>query len=148
VGLGDLLLLLNAFCWAVHIMLISRFAPRVQPLRYSTAQFLTCGILSLVCALIFENITAAALSDGLWAILYAGFMSVGVAYTLQIFGQRGGVAPEKAAVIFSLEALFAALGGSVLLNEHMTSRAYTGCAFIFAGIIASQIVVRPRSNPT
>ena len=137
INLGDVVLLIGAVLWAVHILLVDRFAGGVSPILFSSVQFFTCSILSLICAFIFEEIKMASILAGYVPILYAGCLSVGIAYTLQIFGQRY-VEPAKAAIIFSLESLFAVLGGALILGEVMDVRGYIGCALIFAGIIISQ----------
>ncbi|MDR1914375.1 MAG: DMT family transporter [Clostridiales bacterium] len=144
IGIGDIVLLIGAFFWAIHIIVIDRYANRVKPLRFSMTQFWVCGISSIICALIFEDISPAGIIAGLAPILYGGVMSVGIAYTLQTLGQRG-VEPAKAAIIFSLESLFSALGGAILLGETMSARGYVGCALIFTGIIVSQITLRKKA---
>ena len=145
VGLGDAVLLLGAVIWAVHILLVGAFAERVSPIRFSIAQFCTCAGLSLACAFIFEEVSAASVLAGYVPVLYAGLGSVGIAYTLQIFGQRN-VEPARAAIIFSLESLFAALGGALILSEVMEMRGYIGCALIFAGILISQVKPKPPQS--
>ena len=141
VGWGDAVLLLGAFFWAVHIILVDRFARDVNPIRFSLLQFLICAALSGLCAFAFEEITLAGLTAAAGPILYAGLLSVGVAYTLQIFGQRH-VEPGKAAIVFSLEAVFSALGAAILIGEFMTPRGYVGSLCILAGILLSQITPR------
>ena len=136
--LGDAVLLIGALLWAVHIILVDRFAGGVTPVLFSLVQFFTCSFLSLACAFIFEEVRVSSILAGYVPILYAGCLSVGIAYTLQIFGQRH-VEPAKAAIIFSLESLFAVLGGALILNEVMDTYGYIGCALIFAGIIVSQV---------
>ncbi|MDR0853665.1 MAG: DMT family transporter [Clostridiales Family XIII bacterium] len=137
INLGDVLFFIGAFLWATHIMVIDRFAGLVNPIRVSQIQFFTCSAISMICAFIFEDVTVSSILDGYLPILYGGVLASGVAYTLQTVGQQH-VAPAKAAIIFSLESLFAAIGGAILIHEVMTPRAYVGCAFIFAGIIVSQ----------
>ena len=138
IGRGDIALVSGAFFWAAHIHLVGHFAERIRPVRFSIAQFLTCSALSMACAFIFEGVSAGAVISGYVPILYSALLSVGIAYTLQIVGQRH-VAPAKAAIIFSLETIFSVLGGAVLLGETMDPRGYAGCGLIFAGIMASQI---------
>jgi drug/metabolite transporter (DMT)-like permease len=145
IGTGDLLLVGGAVCWTFHIILIDRFAPRIRALRFSMVQFTVCGVISLACAFIFEDIRLIQLKNGLVPLLYGGLLSVGVAYTLQTIGQKK-VPPAKAAIIFSMESLFAALGGALISHERMSMRGYLGCACIFAGILLSQIVVQRRKN--
>ena len=141
---GDWMLFAGAFFWAAHIIAIDRFAPHVSSLRLSLTQFVICGALCMVCALLTETIVPASLLPAAAPLLYRGIGSIGVAYTLQIFGQRY-VAPAKASVIFSLESVFSVIGGAILIHEAMTGRAYFGCALIFCGIILSQL--RSRRSP-
>lgn len=138
VGLGDLALIGGAFVWAVHILLIDHYANRIYPLRFASMQFMVCGLLSLLSAFLFEEVSLAAILDGYVPILYGGLLSVGVAYTLQIIGQRK-VAPAKAALIFSTESLFSAVAAAVLLGEFLSTRAYIGGGLILTGVLASQL---------
>ena len=142
-ALGDVALLVGALIWAVHILFVGHYADSVSPVRFSAVQFITCSLLSLAGAFLFEDVKASSIFAGYIPILYGGLLSVGIAYTLQIFGQRN-VEPAKAAIIFSTESLFAALGGAVLLGEVMDAYGYIGCALIFAGIIISQKTSRSR----
>lgn len=144
VTLGDGMLMLCAVFWAFHIMAVDRFAARVRPIRFSLVQFATCAALSLAGMLLFEQPQLADLVAGLTPLLYGGILSVGVAYTLQIVGQRH-VEPAKAAIIFSLESLFAALGGFLLLKEALGWKAYLGGALMFLGILLSQM--KRKSTP-
>ncbi|MCL2111761.1 MAG: DMT family transporter [Clostridiales bacterium] len=136
--LGDGLLLLGACFWAAHIIAIDRFAPKVSALRLSMIQFVICGALCMIFAVLTEPVVPAYMLMGIAPLLYRGIGSIGVAYTLQVVGQRY-VAPAKASVIFSLESVFSVVGGVILINEAMTGRAYFGCALIFCGIILSQL---------
>jgi drug/metabolite transporter (DMT)-like permease len=147
INTGDIALVIGAFFWAGHIIFIDWFANRIKAISFSMVQFFTCGLLSLICAFLFETVRLSDISAGIIPILYGGLLSVGVAYTLQCVGQKG-VEPARAAIIFSLEALFAAVGGAVILGETMSLRGYAGCAFIFAGIIASQVTVKRKESLT
>jgi drug/metabolite transporter (DMT)-like permease len=100
-------------------------------------QFAVCAALSLLAMALFERPTLGALWAGRASLLYGAFLSVGVAYTLQIVGQRH-VEPSKAAIVFSLESLFAALGGFLLLHEILGWKQYLGGALMFLGIVLSQ----------
>ena len=140
---GDWMLFTGAFFWAAHIIAIDKFAPQVSSLRLSQAQFIICGALCMIFAFATETIVPALLIAAAVPLLYRGIGSIGVAYTLQVVGQRY-VAPAKAAVIFSLESVFAVVGGAILISEVMTGRAYFGCALIFCGIILSQIPVKKK----
>ncbi len=137
VNFGDVVIFVGAFFWAAHILVIDKFVEDISPLKYSMGQFLTCAILSLVCAFIFESPKIDAINSAIIPILYGGLMSVGVAYTLQVVGQRG-VSPEFASIICSTEAVFSAIGGAIILGETMTVRGYVGCVLIFIGILLAQ----------
>jgi len=143
VSLGDGLLVGGAVFWTVHIMVVDAFAPRVRPIRFSAVQFAVCAGLSLISMALFEQPTMAALWAGRVPLLYGALLSVGVAYTLQIVGQRH-VEPSKAAIIFSLESLFAALGGFLLLHEVLGWKGYLGGALMFLGIVLSQVKVKKK----
>ena len=134
---GDLLELIGAFFWAGHVLVIGWLAPRCDVLALSFLQFLACGLLSLLVAAAIETTSVAAVLDSATAIAYAGVMSVGVAFTLQVLGQREAPA-SHAAILLSLEAFFAALGGMLILDESLGARGATGCALMLAGMLISQ----------
>lgn len=135
---GDMLQFIGALFWAIHILLIDHFSGRVSPLKLSAVQFMVCGLLSLGVSLLIETPTASAMLAGWQPILYAGLVSVGVAYTLQVVGQKSAN-PAHAAIILSLESVFAVLGGVWLLDETLTLRAWFGCGLMLAGMLLSQI---------
>jgi len=140
---SDLMLIACAVVFTVHIMLVDHFSPRVPGVQLSCLQFLVVGVLSAVPALVFER---PQMDDILraWApILYAGVMSSGVGYTLQILGQRRTL-PTVAALIMSLEAVFALLAGMLLLGERLSTREAIGCALMFLAILLSQWAQAPR----
>jgi len=137
-GFGDALQLLGAVFWACHILVIDRFVPRLDPLKLSVIQFSVCSILSFFIAVPWETLTLPGLQAGLVPLLYAGFGSVGIAYTLQVVGQRG-VAPGAAALILSLETVFAAFGGGLLLGETLGPRELLGCGLMLAGMVLAQV---------
>jgi drug/metabolite transporter (DMT)-like permease len=139
VSVGDVLMLFSALFWTSHIITIDRFVKEVDPLQLAMIQFLVCGLLCTIAALITgEPFAPSMLTDGIVPILFRGVASIGVAYTCQVVGQRF-VAPAKASVIFSLEAVFAAVGGALIINEIMTLRGYFGCTLILTGILLAQI---------
>lgn len=138
IAFGDLLVLIAAIFWAIHILSIDKFAKEIDSLKLSTIQFATCSILSLFSALIFETVTVAGLTGSMIPLLYGGFLSVGVAYTLQVVAQKDAK-PSHAAIILSMESVFGAIGGALLLSESMSLRGVIGCALILAGILISQI---------
>jgi len=137
-GLGDALQLVGAGFWALHILVIDRFVPRLDPLKLSVVQFATCAVLSLLVAAPTETLTLEGFQGGLGPLLYAGLGSVGIAYTLQVVGQKG-IAPGPAALILSLETVFAALGGGLLLGETLGPRELLGCALMLGGMVLAQI---------
>jgi drug/metabolite transporter (DMT)-like permease len=142
---GDLLELAGAVFWAVHILVIDRFVPTLDPLKLSVVQFASCSLASLAVGLGVEPWSWGGLQAGLVPLLYAGFGSVGIAYTLQVVGQRG-VAPGPAALILSLETVFAALGGWVLLHEVLGPRELLGCALMIAGMVAAQVSWKKKAS--
>jgi drug/metabolite transporter (DMT)-like permease len=135
---GDGLVLVGAFGWAVHVQVIGWLAERVRPLAIAVVQFTICGLISLIVGLATETATLGGLSGAAWPIAYAGILSTGVAYTLQIVGQRR-VDPTRAGIIFSMEAVFAVLGGWLLLGEAMTARMLGGCALMLAAMVLAQL---------
>lgn len=145
ISYGDLLEVIGAIFWAVHILTIDNFTKRINPLKLSFVQFATCSVLSLITAFIFEDITMSGISGALIPILYGGLLSVGVAYTLQVVAQKNAK-PSHAAIILSMESVFGAIGGIIILGETMSGRGYIGCALILAGILASQINFSPKQQ--
>lgn len=137
---GDLLELIGAFFWAGHVLIIGWLSPRIYPLKLAFYQFATCSALSLLTALIFESLPLYALYQAALPILYGGLLSVGVAYTLQVVAQRNA-RPSHAAIILSLEAVFAALGGWIVLGETLSLRGMAGCVMMLAGMLSSQLRV-------
>jgi drug/metabolite transporter (DMT)-like permease len=140
---GDLLVLIGAFFWAAHVQLIARWAPRVDPVELAAAQFAVCSAASSVVALVSETAAAGALQAALVPILYGGLLSVGLAYTLQVVAQRRAH-PTHAAILLSLEGAFGAVGGALILGEHLTARELGGCALLLAGMLLSQLAPPPR----
>lgn len=138
IQLGDGLVLLSALFWAIHVLAISHFAPKNNVLTLSAVQFTICSILSLIVAFIFESFTVEEIYQASIPILYGGLMSVGVAYTIQVYAQKSAP-PSHAAIILSLESLFAALGGWLILSEQMDAIKIFGCFLMLTGVIISQI---------
>ena len=135
---GDFLMLLSAVCWACHVHVIGLFSARIGPLRLAFIQYMVCAVLSLVIALVSENITTQGLLGAAIPILYGGILSVGVAYTLQVVAQQKAH-PAHAAIILSLETVFAAFGGWIILGEVLSLRGLIGCGFMLVGMIISQL---------
>ncbi|MFO7652783.1 MAG: DMT family transporter [Candidatus Krumholzibacteriia bacterium] len=134
---GDLLVLAGAFFWAAHVLVVGRLAKRRHPAAIAFLQFATCSALSLAGAFVLEDPRPAAVVAAALPILYAGLLSVGVAYTLQVVAQRHAP-PAHAAIILSLETVFAVLGGWILLGEQLSSRGLAGCALMLIGMLVSQ----------
>ncbi len=137
---SDFLLLGCAIVFALHIMVIDHFAPRVDCVRMACLQFYVAGILSLITAAFVEEIRLSDIQAALVPILYTGVLSSGVAYTLQIVAQKD-TDPTSAALICSLESAFALLGGWLLMQESFTVRELWGCVLTFGAIILSQLPI-------
>ena len=135
---GDAWVLLGALFWTTHVHLIARLIRRIDPLPLAAVQFAVCSLLSGATALFTESITWLGIDAALVPILYGGFMSVGVAYTLQVVAQRHAD-PTPAAIIMSLESAFAALGGWLLLSERLDTRGFLGAILMMAGMILAQL---------
>lgn len=135
---GDILVFLCALVFAVHILVIDHFAPKVNGVKMSCMQFFVCGILSIPFMFTIETPTFTAVTGAWMPLLYAGVLSCGVAYTLQILGQKN-VNPAVASLILSLESCFSVLAGWVVLGEKLSVRESVGCAFMFAAIILAQL---------
>jgi len=139
IGQGDTLVLIGAFFWAVHVQVVGYAAKyKLDALKLAILQYLICAGLNLVLALFLEEFSMQATLDASGAILYAGLISVGVAYTLQIVAQKH-VDPSRAAILLSLEAVFAVLAGWLMLDELLNSRESWGCILMFAGMMLSQL---------
>lgn len=146
-GIGELVLFIGAFFWAGHILAVDKFVDRVSLLRFSSWQFFVCGAENLIFSLFFEHPDASGFKGALIPLLYCGILSVGVAFTCQNIAQRMS-SPTFAAIVFSTESVFAAIGG-VLWNlitpdrlhvdQEISTVGYIGCAIIFIGIVLSQI---------
>lgn len=141
INTGDALVLASALFWGAHVLLVGSLTQglaAVDAIKLAAIQFATCSLISLTGAFLFEDIALAGLWAGAIPLLYGGLMSVGVAYTLQVVAQRDA-RPAPAAIILSLEAVFAALAGWMLLGETMTAQAVIGCALMLCGMIWSQV---------
>ena len=138
INLGDLLLMGCALAFAVQITFIDRFASELDGLRLNCIQALVVTLLSLPLMLFTETVEGASILACWPSLAFAGILSMGVAYTLQIVGQKH-LEPAAASLIMSLESVFAALGGWLVLNETMTLWELTGCALVFAAVILSQL---------
>jgi len=135
---GDLLVLAGAFFWGIHVSLIGYLSPKLNALKLARNQFLICSIMSMIVALICEHICITSLCDALIPLLYGGFLSVAVAFTIQVIAQKK-THPSHAAIILNLEAVFAAFGGWIILHETMTPRAMGGCLLMICGMLYAQL---------
>ena len=138
IGRGDLLVLISALFWAIHVLLIGYLAKRASALRIACVQLVVCSALSFVVACLTESIAVAGIGAAAIPILYAGVLSAGVAFTLQIFCQRTSP-PAHAGIIMGLETVFAALAGWVVLGERLGLRGLAGCALMLAGVLVVQL---------
>ena len=138
VGTGDFLVFLCALCFSVHILIIDYFSPKVDGVRMSCIQFFVCGLLSGIAMVFTEQFEFHAVLTAWMPLLYAGVMSCGVAYTLQIVGQKG-MDPTVASLILSLESCFSVLAGWLVLGERLSVREASGCALMFVAIILAQL---------
>jgi drug/metabolite transporter (DMT)-like permease len=143
---GDLLVLIAAFVWAGHVHIIGWLSPRADSVKLAFLQFAVCSVLSLIMALFVETMTTEGLYGAVIPILYAGLISSGVAYTLQVVAQRRA-RPAPAAIILSLEAVFAAVGGWLILGEILSERELFGCVLMLGGMLLSQIAVGKKLKP-
>lgn len=135
---GDFIVLIGAFFWAAHVLIIDHFNPYVNAIKLSIMQFAICASLGTIGMLIFETPSLQAILSGTIPILYAGILSSGVGFTLQIVGQKH-TSPTVASLILSMEAVFGAVFGFLILREIMTLRELFGCLLMFAAVIISQL---------
>ena len=135
---GDLLVLACALGFTIHILVIDHFSPLVDGIKMSCIQFFTCSILSAVCMALFETVNVSNLLHAWIPILYAGFLSSGVGYTLQIIGQKG-LNPTMASLLMSLESVFSVLAGWIFLHQALSGRELSGCILMFAAIVLVQL---------
>lgn len=138
VGKGDIFIFLCAMAFSAHILVIDYFSPKVNGVVLSCIQFVVCGVASLPCMFVFEVPDITAIMSAWMPILYAGVLSCGVAYTLQIIGQRN-VNPTIASLILSLESCFSVLAGWVILHEKLSIKESLGCVLMFVAIILAQL---------
>ena len=138
IGKGDILVLICAVLFSLHILIIDYFSPKVDGVKMSCIQFFICGVLSAIPALIFEHPQLSAFQGAWGAILYAGVMSCGVAYTLQIVGQKN-MDPTVASLILSLESCISVLAGWIILGQKLNMREIIGCVVMFTAIVLAQL---------
>ena len=145
---GDLLELIGAAFWAGHVLVAAWFAPRMNPIHLAVGQYAVCAVLSLAIAVFRgESFALSGLMAAAVPILYGGLLSVGVAYSLQLVAQRDAPA-SHAAIILSLESVFAALGGWLMIGEVLNARGLTGCALMLTGMLLSELWPRKSASAT
>lgn len=144
IQIGDAILFVSALVWTAQILLIDRFASKVDLMELSTAQIFITAVLSFAAMFAFETPSLTAMFNAWFPILYGGVMSAGVAFTLQNYGQRYAE-PSAAAILMSFEAIFGALAGWFFLNEVMTSREIFGCVLMLIGMLVTQWTLIKRS---
>jgi len=135
---GDIIVFAGAICWAIHIQLISKLMKRYDALSLAAFQFFICSLLSMILALITEQNSLTGIGKAAIPLLYGGFVSVGIAYTLQVIAQKKAQ-PAHAAVIMSFEAVFALAGGWILLGESVTTQGIAGGLLMLTAMIISSI---------
>lgn len=138
IGKGDIFIFVCALIFALHIMVIDYFSPRVDGVKMSCIQFFVCGMTSLIPMFVLEKPTMEGILLSMGPLLYAGVLSSGAAYTLQIIGQKN-VNPAIASLILSLESCFAVLAGWIVLGQQLSVRESIGCVLMFAAIILAQL---------
>ncbi len=138
---GDVLVLLSGICFAFHLIIIGKMTNKFNTTWLSLFQCVVCSILSLIVAAIFETFILSDILSITLPLIYGGVFSVGIAYSLQIYGQKNSLA-SHAAIILSLEAVVAALGGWIILNEVLSGRGIFGCTLMFAGMLISQLFTK------
>lgn len=138
IGKGDILVLICAFLFSLHILVIDYFSPKTDGVKMSCIQFLVCGILTAIPAIILEHPSLSSFSGAWGATLYAGVMSCGVAYTLQIVGQKN-MNPTVASLILSLESCISVLAGWIILGQKLSTREIIGCVVMFGAIVLAQL---------
>lgn len=140
---SDIFLMICAVMFSVHILVVDRFSPHVDGVKLSCIQFFTVFVLATILALIFEDTSLSNVLNAWFPIAYAGIMSSGIAYTLQIIGQKH-TEPTVASLLMSLESVFAVLTGMVVLSQFPTTREMVGSIVMFAAIIISQLPARGK----
>ena len=134
---GDLFVLIGALFWTAHVQVVGMLSPRTDPVKLACVQFAVCSVASAVGALLTERPDLPSILAGAVPILYGGLFSVGIAFTLQVVAQ-GKAPPAHAAILLSLESVFAAIGGGIILGERLGARGVVGCAVMLLGMLVSQ----------
>ncbi|MCX6251002.1 MAG: DMT family transporter [Bacteroidetes bacterium] len=135
---GDFLVLLCAVTFTGHVLLIAWLSPRMDSFFFAVLPFAICSVLNLLVAFCIEKFTLQNIMDAAVPILYGGILSVGIAYTLQLIAQKN-THPASASIILSLESVFAAIGGFLILDEHLSVRSLIGCGLMLSGMLVVQV---------
>lgn len=143
INIGDVLMLLCAVAFAVQILIMDRVAGELNSMALNMSQALVCALISGICALAFDNTTWQGILDCWFPLCWAGIMSMGIAYTLQIVGQKS-IEPTTASLLMSFESVFAAISGALLLGEKFTLTEGIGCALVFGAIMLTQIPLNSK----
>ncbi len=136
--IGDVLVFLCAIIFAIHILVVDHFSPKTNGVKMSCIQFLVAGGIGIVMMFIFENPNLKVITDNWFTIIYAGIFSCGIAYTLQILGQKDAD-PTDASLILSLESVFSVITGAIVLHEYMKNKEIIGCMMILGAVLLSQL---------
>lgn len=135
---GDFLVFISSIFFAIHILVIDYYSPKVDGIKMSCIQFFVSGFLSFIFMLVFEEVDLESIKACWTSIAYAGILSSGIAFTLQILAQKNSD-PTVVSIIFSLESVFAAISGWLFLNEKFTLKEVIGCVFVFSAVLVSQV---------
>jgi drug/metabolite transporter (DMT)-like permease len=138
IGPGEVLLIISTVIWALQILVIDHYGGPLSALRFAAVQFLTCAVLSSLGALVIDPAPFTGIDQAVVPLLYGGILSVGVAFTLQVVGQRDALATH-AALIMAMESVFGAIGGALILGESMGLRGYIGAALMVCGMVVAQL---------
>ncbi len=138
ISFGDVLELVGAVFFALHVIVIGRLSQRIDTVSLSFVQCMLCSVVSMAVAFVFETVSLTGIWRAAFPIFYGGVFSVGIAYSLQIYGQKGSH-PAHAAILLSLESVIAAIGGWLILNEFLSGRALAGCVLMMSGMLVSQL---------
>lgn len=138
VGKGDVLIFVCALIFSAHILVIDHFSPKVDGVKMACIQFFVCGVMSLPFMFLLETPTVRGMAEGWFTLFFAGVFSCGIAYTLQIIGQKN-VNPAVASLLLSLESCFSVFAGWIVLGERLSLRETAGCGLMFLAIILAQL---------
>ncbi len=144
---GDFLVFISALFWTAHVQAIGKLSPKTDPIKLATVQFAVCSALSLVTAFAFEQVRISTILRAAIPLLYGGLLSVGIAFTLQVVAQKKAH-PTHAAIIMSLEAVFAVIGGWLILGERLSPRNILGASLMLSGMILAQLSLFSRATKT